>query len=119
MIARTWRGATRAEDADPYLEHLHRTGVGALQPEQQVERGGLASSVGTEQRHHLAARDAQVDAVDGPYVAEALAQPADVDGGSAAIGPIHVVDGAGNGVGRSSAEPSVPAMTNVMSVTVR
>ena len=26
MIARTWRGATRAEDADTYLEYLHRTG---------------------------------------------------------------------------------------------
>ena len=25
-IARTWRGATRAEDADAYLEYLHRTG---------------------------------------------------------------------------------------------
>ena len=26
MIARTWRGATRAEDAEAYLEYLHRTG---------------------------------------------------------------------------------------------
>lgn len=26
MIARTWRGATRAGDADAYLEYLHRTG---------------------------------------------------------------------------------------------
>ena len=26
MIARTWRGATRAEDADAYLEYLERTG---------------------------------------------------------------------------------------------
>lgn len=26
MIVRTWRGATRAVDADPYLEYLHRTG---------------------------------------------------------------------------------------------
>ena len=29
MIARTWRGATRAEDADAYLEYLHRTGLAA------------------------------------------------------------------------------------------
>jgi len=26
MIARVWRGATRAEDAEAYLEYLHRTG---------------------------------------------------------------------------------------------
>jgi heme-degrading monooxygenase HmoA len=27
MIARTWTGATRAADADAYLEYLHRTGL--------------------------------------------------------------------------------------------
>jgi len=27
MIARTWRGATRAEDAESYLDYLHRTGL--------------------------------------------------------------------------------------------
>ncbi|MFL5575298.1 MAG: antibiotic biosynthesis monooxygenase family protein [Gemmatimonadaceae bacterium] len=27
MIARTWRGTTRAEDADAYLEYLRRTGL--------------------------------------------------------------------------------------------
>jgi heme-degrading monooxygenase HmoA len=26
MIARTWRGATKAEDAERYLEYLHTTG---------------------------------------------------------------------------------------------
>jgi len=26
MLARTWRGATRAHDADVYLDYLHRTG---------------------------------------------------------------------------------------------
>jgi heme-degrading monooxygenase HmoA len=26
MIARTWRGATRAKDAEGYLQYLHRTG---------------------------------------------------------------------------------------------
>jgi heme-degrading monooxygenase HmoA len=26
MIARTWRGATKAEDAETYLDYLHRTG---------------------------------------------------------------------------------------------
>ena len=27
MIARVWRGATRAEDADEYLDYLRRTGL--------------------------------------------------------------------------------------------
>ncbi len=27
MIARSWAGATRAEDGDAYLEYLHRTGL--------------------------------------------------------------------------------------------
>jgi heme-degrading monooxygenase HmoA len=27
MIARTWRGATRAEDAEAYLDYLHQTGL--------------------------------------------------------------------------------------------
>ena len=26
MIARTWQGATKAQDAEAYLEYLHRTG---------------------------------------------------------------------------------------------
>ena len=26
MIARTWRGATKAEDAETYLQYLHETG---------------------------------------------------------------------------------------------
>jgi heme-degrading monooxygenase HmoA len=27
MIARSWRGATKAQDAEAYLEYLHRTGL--------------------------------------------------------------------------------------------
>lgn len=27
MIARTWRGATKAKDADAYLDYLHQTGL--------------------------------------------------------------------------------------------
>ncbi|HEU4680344.1 MAG TPA: antibiotic biosynthesis monooxygenase [Gemmatimonadales bacterium] len=27
MIARTWRGVTKAEDAEAYLEYLHQTGL--------------------------------------------------------------------------------------------
>src|SRR6185369_2328405 len=29
MIARTWRGVTKAEDADTYLAYLHETGFSA------------------------------------------------------------------------------------------
>ena len=31
MFARTWAGATRAADADTYLEYLHATGLAAYQ----------------------------------------------------------------------------------------
>ena len=27
MLARTWRGATKAEDAEHYLDYLHQTGL--------------------------------------------------------------------------------------------
>jgi heme-degrading monooxygenase HmoA len=30
MIARTWRGATGADDADRYLQYLHQTGLTAF-----------------------------------------------------------------------------------------
>ena len=29
MIARTWRGAVRAEDADAYVQYLEETGLSA------------------------------------------------------------------------------------------
>ncbi|HUF34583.1 MAG TPA: hypothetical protein VMN37_01475 [Gemmatimonadales bacterium] len=41
MIARTWRGATRAEDADRYLEYLHATGLAGFR-ETEGNRGALA-----------------------------------------------------------------------------
>jgi heme-degrading monooxygenase HmoA len=31
MIARTWRGATAAHDADAYLDYLHQTGLAEYQ----------------------------------------------------------------------------------------
>jgi heme-degrading monooxygenase HmoA len=37
MIARIWQGATRAQDADAYLEMLHRTGF----PEYRATAGNL------------------------------------------------------------------------------
>jgi len=41
MIARTWRGATRAEDADRYLAYLHATGFAGFR-ETEGNRGALA-----------------------------------------------------------------------------
>ena len=31
MIARTWRGATKAEDGEAYVEYLHKTGIAEYQ----------------------------------------------------------------------------------------
>jgi len=31
MVARTWRGSTRAEDAESYLEYLRRSGLAAFE----------------------------------------------------------------------------------------
>jgi heme-degrading monooxygenase HmoA len=41
MIARTWRGATSAEDADAYLEYLHETGLADFR-RTEGNRGALA-----------------------------------------------------------------------------
>ena len=40
MIARTWRGATRAEDADTYLSYINETGFRAFR-ETPGNRGAL------------------------------------------------------------------------------
>jgi heme-degrading monooxygenase HmoA len=41
MIARTWRGATSADDADAYLEYLHETGLADFRGT-EGNRGALA-----------------------------------------------------------------------------
>jgi heme-degrading monooxygenase HmoA len=41
MIARTWRGATSADDADAYLEYLHVTGLAEFR-RTEWNRGALA-----------------------------------------------------------------------------
>jgi len=41
MIARTWRGATKAKDGEAYLEYLHRTGL-AEYKKTEGNRGVLA-----------------------------------------------------------------------------
>src|SRR5687768_5902838 len=55
------------------------TGVALAMPLEDLNRRGLAGAVGTQQREHLAALDAQVDARDGLEVAVSLAQPCYLD----------------------------------------
>ena len=55
-------------------EDPHGAGVGSGQPEQHVDRGGLAGAVRAEEGHDLSLRDLDVHAVDGREAAEALRQ---------------------------------------------
>ena len=55
-------------------------GVRSGQAEQHVDGGGLAGAVRTEEGHHLARRDVQVDPANGLDVAEALVQAGHPDG---------------------------------------
>lgn len=41
MIARTWRGWTRSDDADAYVEYLQRTGI----PEYRATQGNRAAYI--------------------------------------------------------------------------
>ena len=41
VIARTWRGWTRADDADAYVEYLQRTGI----PEYRATEGNRAAYI--------------------------------------------------------------------------
>jgi heme-degrading monooxygenase HmoA len=41
MIARTWRGWTRADEADAYVEYLQRTGI----PEYRATEGNRAAYI--------------------------------------------------------------------------
>lgn len=45
MIMRTWRGATRAEDAEAYLAYLHRSGL----PAYRATAGNLGVAIWTRQ----------------------------------------------------------------------
>ena len=70
-----------AGDVSPGVatEHLRGAAVGAEQAEQDADGGRLAGAVGPEEAVHLAGLDAQVEAVERPHPAEALAQAADRD----------------------------------------
>src|SRR5687768_15117804 len=54
MIARTWRGATKASDAEAYLDYLHRTGFAEYR-KTQGNRGvlGLRRVVGNRAEFFL------------------------------------------------------------------
>lgn len=49
MIARTWKGVTRAEDRDAYLEYLRRTGLSAY-ASTEGNRGALVLARTEEDR---------------------------------------------------------------------
>jgi hypothetical protein len=55
-------------------EQLGVPGVGAQQPEQDADGGGLAGAVGPEEAVHLAGGDGQVEAVQRARRAERLVQ---------------------------------------------
>jgi len=59
---------------DPYL-----AAVGADQRGQDLNRGGLAGSVGAEQREDRSLSNVQIDAIKHNLVAERLAQPSGRD----------------------------------------
>ncbi len=46
MIARTWRGWTRREDADAYVSYLRQTGI----REYRATPGNLAAHIVSERR---------------------------------------------------------------------
>jgi hypothetical protein len=80
MIARTWRGSTRAEDAESYLAYLHRTGLAAYQAT-PGNRGAIVFRRVAEGRaeffldddRYLVGRDLHVDHFDVVYAAGELA----------------------------------------------
>jgi hypothetical protein len=47
---------------------------------EDLDGGGLAGSIGTEEGEHLAGLDRQVDAIDGAQIAVTLDETADFDG---------------------------------------
>ena len=61
-------------------------GVRPGQAQQHVDGGGLAGPVGSEERHHLAGCDLQVDPADGVDVPEALVQAGHPDRSAIRVG---------------------------------
>ena len=72
-------GDAVAEAVQP--EHPGAAGAGALQAEQQPDRGRLARAVGPEEPEHLPAVDAQIEPVDRDRRPERFRQPLCLDGG--------------------------------------
>ena len=61
------------------VERQPRAGLGRVEPGQDLDQGGLARAVLSEQAVHLAAPDAEGDAIECDGAAEALAQVADFE----------------------------------------
>ncbi|GEM_PF-6197601 len=74
------RGGRPAPDLAGDLEDLGRSGVDPQQGGEHPEHGRLAGAVGAQHSEDGAAWDVEVDAVDGPQVAEGLDQSSGPDG---------------------------------------
>ncbi len=62
-------------------EELDGAGVGGGEALANFDGGGFAGAVGAEQAEALAARDLEIDAVDGDDVGEGFAESAEKQGG--------------------------------------
>ena len=76
--------------ADVVAEHAHRAGGRLGEAEQEADQGRLAGAVGAEEAEGGAARHLEVDAVEGRPLAEALAEPAGLDGQGVGV---HAAEG--------------------------
>ena len=76
-----------ADDVEARDEH--GAGVGLQQRREHADRGRLAGAVGAEEPEHAARRDLEVDAVEGPDVAEGLHETGHADRRLARVRYVH------------------------------
>ena len=74
---------------DVQAGHPHGAGIGLEQRGQHPHRGRLAGAVGAQQPEHAARRRVQIDAVEGPDVAEGLLQAGHADRRLARVHAVH------------------------------
>jgi hypothetical protein len=84
--ARAQRGRV-ADDVE--ARDQHGPGVGLEQRREDADRGRLARAVGAEEPEDGARRDVEVDAIEGPDVAEGLHEPGHADRRLARVHPVH------------------------------
>ncbi len=85
----------RLLDDRPDARQRRRAVAGEVVAEQEADERGLAGAVGAEEAEGDAARDLEVDAVEGRPLAEALAEAARLDGESGGGGGVHASQATG------------------------